>query len=177
MKKELLLHFTYLITFFLLITLYKSWFNLSDMFFWVGGVLGMFLPYLDHIIYAYFLRPYELNSQRIREFIKTKKIIKALNFAIDTKFERTKLIFNTVYFNLLFLILTLLVVTSSASLFGRGLVLGVCLHFLIAQISDLQKNGNLDFWMKEIPFRFEKRQLRLYLLVNALFIIYLGFFN
>ena len=54
----------------------------------------------------------------------------------DTKKERRDLIFHTVEFQVIFTILTFWVVTSSGSLFARGLVLG---YFLSLTIFNLKK--------------------------------------
>ncbi len=119
--------------------------------FWVGGIVGNFLPELDHFIYIYFLRPHELTSQRVSYMLGRKEILRSLNLLAGTRSERTKLIFHTAGFQLIFLVLTFLVITSSGSLLGRGLVLAFSLHLLIDQVVDLVETGNLDNWFRELP--------------------------
>lgn len=72
MKKELALHFLSSLFLFIPISLVRHYFAstvlqtiLSFWPFWLGALIGTILPDIDHIIYVYFLRPYEVTSQRI----------------------------------------------------------------------------------------------------------------
>jgi hypothetical protein len=157
MKKEIFIHFPFLISFLILITVLKGWLSLTYWPFWVGGVLGMVFPYLDHILYVFLLRPYELTSQRVINLVQRKDIKNALKLLVDTKEERRDLIIHTLYFEIIFAILTFFVVTSSNSLLGRGLVLGFFLHLIIDQFKDMQNVGNLDRWFKGFNVSLDKK--------------------
>jgi hypothetical protein len=150
-KKELFVHFSFLISFLIFTSLIKGWINLSYWPFWVGGVVGTLLPDLDHLIYIFFLRPYELTSQRATRLISEKEVVRTLELLAETRYERKDLIFHTLLFQLIFLILTFWIITSSGSLFGRGLVLAFSLHLVIDQIVDLMETGGLTNWSKNIP--------------------------
>ena len=152
MKKEFFTHFLFAIPFFILISIIKNWVSVSYWPFWVGGVVGTLLPYLDHFIYVYFFAPHELSSQRIASFITQKKVGSAIDLAIATSDERSKLIFHRAYFQIIFLILTFWVVSSSGSLLGRGLVLAFSLHLIIDQLEEILRLGNLNSWFRELAF-------------------------
>jgi len=53
---------------------------------------------------------------------------------LSTRQERIGLIFHTILFRAIFFVLTFWVMTSSTSLFGKGIVLAFCLHLVIDQI-------------------------------------------
>jgi len=175
MKREIAVHTFFLVLFFLLITLFKRWFSLSYWPFWLGGLLGLFLPDLDHLIYVYFLMPHELTSQRARFMVEKRDFKDTLSLLFATRRNRTKLIFHTAYFQVIFAVLTFLVVTSSGSLFGRGLVLSFYLHLLTDQFVDLLEVDNINSWFLEMNIVLEKSKAVLYWLAMLLLFIVFAF--
>lgn len=175
MKKELFIHFPFLISFLILVTVVKGWLSLAYWPFWVGGVLGMVFPYLDHILYVFLLRPYELTSQRVINFVRRKELKNALKLLIDTKEERRDLIIHTVYFQIIFAVLTFFVVTSSNSLLGRGLVLGFFLHLIVDQFKDLQTVGDLNRWFRGFNVSFDKKTYIYFILGGTALLIIFAF--
>ena len=105
MKKELFIHFSFLISFLILISLLKGWVNLSYWPLWLGGVVGTLLPDLDHLIYVFFLQPQELTSQRVNYMVSKKNIFRTLELLAETRYERKNLIFHTLLFQIIFLVL------------------------------------------------------------------------
>ncbi|MFC1625742.1 hypothetical protein ACFL1Q_01780 [Patescibacteria group bacterium] len=146
MKRELLIHIAFLVSFFIFVTIFKGWFSLAYWPFWLGGLVGTFLPDVDHVLYVLMLKPYELTSQRISYLLERKELKKIVELLYETRSERRGLIFHTAGFQMLFLVLTFWMVTSSGSLFGRGLVLAFSLHLLIDQIMDLNDIGSMANW-------------------------------
>ena len=136
MRKDLLTHFAFFLTSFVLISLGRKWLSLDFVPFWLGGALGTFLPYLDNLIYIYLLRPDEKISQKAVEYINEKKVNVSLDLLVSTRAQREDLIFHSVYFQVVFAVFTFLVISSSGNLFGRGIVLAFFLHLLISQVMD-----------------------------------------
>lgn len=134
------------------------------------------MPDLDHLLYVYFLRPQELTSQRVNYMVGKGEIGRTLDLLAETRYERTKLVFHTALFQIIFLILSFLVLTSSGSIFGRGLVLAFLLHLSIDQIVDLRETGALANWMNNMPFTLDKSQLTIYGVVALLVVFLFGFF-
>lgn len=167
MKKEIFIHFSFLVSFFLLISVVKNWFDASYLMFWVGGLVGTVLPDLDHIIYIYLLRPNEFVAQRAAHMVRSGKLWESLNYLAETRYERTKLIFHTASFHIIFLVLSFLVLTSSGSVFGRGLVLSFLLHLVVDQFVDMTKMGSLSNWL---PGNFKSGQIYFYLGIFSLLI-------
>lgn len=136
MKKDIINNFVFLISYFLLITLIKKYFSFSYWPFWIGGVIGLFLANVDHLLYVFVFKPYELTSQRVMALIRNKRFKEALILLYDTKSERSDLVFHSFNFQIIFLILTFWLMSSSGNLFGRGLVLS----FLLSMVTYLLRD-------------------------------------
>jgi hypothetical protein len=93
----------------------------------------------------------------------------------ETRTERRGLIFHTFFFQIIFLILTFWLISSSASLFGRGLVLSFALHLSIDQITDLLDMKSLDNWAKFLPIKLDYRMAEIYSVAGILLVCFMGF--
>lgn len=181
MKKEILIHTAYLLIFSLLVILFKKYFlplNLNSIFnislFLLGGAVGTILPDIDHLIYIFFLSPQDLTSQRVNYMLGKREIWQTLEVLSTTREERRQLIFHTVHFQIIFWILTFLVISSSGSLMGRGLVLAFSLHLIIDQLLDLMKIDNLDNWFRQVSIQLEKEKYMFYWLGNVILLLLFG---
>ncbi|AKM83203.1 hypothetical protein A2422_00400 [Candidatus Woesebacteria bacterium RIFOXYC1_FULL_31_51] len=140
MKKDCISHLIFLLLYFILITLVKKYFSFSFWPFWVGGLVGLFLSNVDHLLHVFVFKPYELTSQRVIALMKAKRFKEALILLYDTKNERTNLIFHSLNFQIIFLILTFWLLSSSGNLFGRGLVLSFLLNLVIFLLRKIKTN-------------------------------------
>jgi len=175
MRKEIFIHFAFWASFFIFIAVAKGFLNLASWPFWVGGIVGTILPDVDHFIYIYLLRPQELTSQRANRMMNNKDVLGTLRILAETRYERTKIIFHTATFQLIFTILTFWVLTSSGSIFGRGVVLAFLLHMLVDEAVDLSEMGNLGNWFRNFPVSFERREKQ-YLAANFIVFLLFSFF-
>jgi hypothetical protein len=175
MKKEIFIHFSFLISLFVFISVLRGWMSFSYWPFWLGGIIGNFLPDLDHVIYIYFLRPQELTSQRVGYMMGKRDFLGSMDLLVRTRSERTKLIFHTALFQFVFLILSFLVVTSSGSLLGRGIVLAFSLHLLVDQLVDFMELGNLDNWFKNFSLTIDEEKAKIYWAIMLLILLVFSF--
>jgi hypothetical protein len=175
MKKELTVHLSFAISTFIFISIFRRWISLSFVPFWFGGLVGTFLPDVDHLIYLFLLRPYELTSQRVSHLVGQGSFWRSLTLLAETRSERTKLILHTAFFQIIFLIASFLVITSSGQLFGRGLVLAFLLHLLVDQLIDLLEIDSLDNWFRGMPFSLDKEKALFYWLANLVVFLILAF--
>ena len=176
MRRELFIHFSFWLSFFVLISLVRQFFNFSYWPFWVGGIVGLFLPDIDHLVYIFFLKPQELTSQRINFLIDRHEIKRTLTLIYETRTERRDLIFHSVLFQLIFLVLTFWIMTSSGSFFGKGLVLSFSMHLLVDQLIDLNDIKSFDNWTKNFLIKFDLRQAQIYIGALAFIVILFGIF-
>lgn len=159
MRRELALHFGVFLLFLVLIVLLRQWFSLSYWPFLVGGVLGTILPDVDHLIYVYFVSPQDLTSQRVSYLVDKRDLLRSVSLLYETRTERKNLIFHSTIFQIIFWVLCFLVLTSSGSIFGRGLVLAFSLHLIVDQAID---------------FRFLNQKPTPYFYFNVLILLFFG---
>lgn len=176
MKKELVIHFSFLFAFFIFVSVFRDWFSFRYLPFWLGGILGTLIIDLDHLIYVYFLRPEAEVSQQASNLLQRREIIKTFELLSSTRYERGSLIFHTALFQLLFIVFTLLIVSSSGSILGMGLVLSAYLHLYIDQLIDYLDTGKIDNWIKDLPIKLDEKQTAGYLAAVGILLLIFGFF-
>lgn len=101
----------------------------------------MAFSYIDHLLHVFVYKPQELTSIRVQTLVKQKQYKEAILLLYSTYDERKDLIFHTILFQAIFAILTFWVVSSSGSIFARGLVLG---YYLSLVIYNLKKYLNKE---------------------------------
>ena len=174
MRRELFIHFCFWFAFFVLVSITKHYFNLPGLMFWLGGLIGIIMPDLDHVIYVYFIKPTDLSSQRVNYLVNKKALLRGVELLYETRSERKGLIFHTIFFQAIFFILTFWMLTSSGSLFGKGLVLSFMLHLSIDQLIDLNDTINLENWFTNLPFKFDFKQSKKYWMISTAVIGVMG---
>ena len=175
MKRELFIHFSFWFSFFVLISLFKNFLSLSYWPFWLGGLIGVLMPDLDHLIYVFFLAPQELTSQRVGFLWNRKEIKRLIELLYETRSERRGLIFHTIFFQAIFLLLTFWLMSSSSSLFGKGLVLSFALHLSVDQLVDLIEMKSLINWLKFLPISLDLPKSEIYWSAGVLLVLVMGF--
>jgi hypothetical protein len=176
MKRELFVHFAFWFLFFVLISIFRHFMSLSFWPFWVGGAIGTLLADVDHLIYIFFLNPQELTSQRVNFLVKKKEVSRAASLLYETRSERKNLVFHTFLFQIIFLVVTFFIVTSSASLFVNGIVLAFSLHLLVDELADFLEMGSLSNWGQLLPHGLDKRKSMLYISFVFFLVCIMGFF-
>lgn len=174
MRREIFLHFSFWFSFFVFIALANKIFDLSYWPFWLGGIIGTILPDVDHLLYLY-LHPSELTVQRVNFYLNKHEIKRVFTLLYETRSERKDLIFHTAFFQVIFMVLTFWVLTSSGSNFGKGLVLAFSLHLLVDQMVDITKTGSFSNWLKNLPWEVDLVKAKLYWLGMLLTLCALSF--
>jgi len=174
-KGEFLLHLLTTALFFSLVILFKRWFDFSYWPFLAGGLMGAYLPDLDHLIYVLLLRPHDLTSQRVNHLMRARRFGAALGLLSRTCKQRRELVFHTILFQVSFFIFAFFVVTSTESLLGRGIVLAFLLHLLVEEAQDLISLKNIDKWVSDLPVLLDLNWASLYWVGNLLALLVLGF--
>jgi hypothetical protein len=175
MRRELFIHLSFWFSFFVLLSLIKHFLSLSYWPFWVGGLIGVILPDLDHLIYVYFIKPTDLSSQRVNYLVNKKQIWRSIQLLYETRSERRGLVFHTIFFQVIFLVLTFWIMSSSASLFGRGLVLSFALHISIDQLVDLVDMKHLGNWLKFFPVSLDLTKSKIFWSIGMILVLIMGF--
>lgn len=165
MRKEIINYLMFWFAYFVLVTIFNSLYSFNYWPLYLGGLVGLFMSNLDHLLHVFVLKPQELTSLRVIALFNNKQIKEAINLLYDTREERRDLMFHTVIYQIVFTVLTFWVVTSSGNLFGRGLVLG---YFLSLTIYNLRKFVN-----KELIFG-DADQTRIYFAGQVILLFVFG---
>jgi hypothetical protein len=175
MKKDLLIHFLFMVAFFALIAVAKQWFDVKYLPFLIGGVLGMLLPDVDYLINVYLLKPHEEVSQQAASLFSERKVLRSWSMLADNQGKWSEMLLHSANFQVVFVLLAFWVTTSSPSLLGRGLVLAFLLHLLIDEITDFIEKKDLARWFVGFPLQLTFGERRWYLVVNTVLIVVFGF--
>ncbi len=174
MKKRYLLHILYLVSFFLLISVLREWFGLVFIEFWVGGIVGTFLPDIDRILYVYVIGPDTAVAKQVSGMVEQKKSTEKITALSSANIDKKDLIFHSARFQLIFLLFAFWIISSSNSLFGWGLALAFTLHLLVDQAIDLMRGDDLSTWFRDVPFEIDADQRKLFFGVNLVILLFLG---
>lgn len=174
MRREFFIHFSFWFSFFVLFTIFGNHLTLSYWPFWVGGLLGTILPDLDHFIYALFLDPQELTAQRVGHLLRGRNIKRVITLLYETRYERKSLVFHTFIFQLIFVILAFLILTSSTSILARGVVLAFLIHLSVDQLADLMDIKTLGNWGNLFPKEMDRKYSIIYITGTMLLTLLMG---
>lgn len=152
----------------LLITIFNRFFSFSFYPLWLGAAIGFFLPLVDHLFYVFFINPTELTSQRVRFLFSNKEFLKAFFLLSRTKQERKNLILHKDYSQIIFALLSFLFLTSSTSLFAKGIVVFFYFRLFIEQIFQYLSGYDLEYWFEAVPVK-ERRWMKNF------FVFFFGF--
>jgi hypothetical protein len=173
MKKEILKRLIPTIIFLAILSLLHWQEKWQLIGLWAGGLIGAFLLDLDHLIYCFFQNPHEFTPQRLKRYLQQGQYRYSLALLYETQGERKRLIFHSLLFQAVLLVAVFFVLTSSAGLLGKGLVLALFLQTLINQFNEFLKTGKMESWFWQLKISLPNNFQALYLLL--LFLIFLGF--
>ncbi len=161
MKREIGGHIVFAALIFILASLVRNYVGFAYWEYYVGIFIGTLLPDLDHILYMY-IHPTELTSQRFQALAGRKSFLPALDLLYHTRRERTDMLFHSAFFQVLFTVFAFLVVTSSGSLLGEGIVLAFLLHLTFDQFIDLTQVHSLKSWFDHSGIVISSNQASIY---------------
>lgn len=174
MKKEIILHFLYALLFLLIYSLLKGYLSLSYWPLWIGVIVGTILPNVDHLIYVYLIKPEELTSQRVTYLNQERNFPKAMEILAESKYERHNPVLHTAFFQVLFLIVTFLILSSSSSLLGRGIVIAFSLHLLVDQFQDYKSTKTLSQWFSNTNFSVDEKFSKYYFIAVVVVFLFVS---
>lgn len=152
-----------------IVTIAGSNLRIEFLLFWLGLAAGAFILYFEPFISAY-LSPTTPLSQEARQILKAGKLKEVFNFALSHQ-EQEQPILHSALFQAALTVLCFYVITSTTTLFGSGLVLGMALHLISEEIAvrrDHQRLNRMLFWNIKRPV--SENEQRIYLgIIFALF--------
>lgn len=152
-------------------------YKLDLLFLWAGVGLGQLLWHIDHLLYIFVKAPHEYTSQRVMRFLQNRKAREALELLIQTADERPRSLFCSVLFQGFLFVVAFFVLTSSSSVTGAGLVLGLLLQPLTSQGRQFLKTGEISDWFWQLKVKPSRNLQALYFgLVFLVFAFFSLFF-
>ena len=107
----------------------ESYFWQDSLWFGLGVIVGVWLLFLDRLVYVY-MYPEEQLSQQVIYWWKQKKYWQSLALLDARRSEQNRLMLRSALFMGIWVLLALFSLTSSLSFFGRGVVMGMMWHSL-----------------------------------------------
>ena len=134
---------------------------------WLGGAVGWWLLVLDRWVWVYWTRPETQLAHRVRWLVSQRRIKEAWEEILRRKEEQDRLAFRSVLFQLAWLGLAFFAVTSTAGMFGKGVVMGVGLHLLYDEWKDYLKSAQLlrDWLFWPVKREVSLKETRFYLIL------------
>lgn len=107
-----------------------GWHNPLAWGYWIlGVVLGALVLFVDRIVYTYSYLGAEISKQ-FHWLVQEKRYGEALAYLDTHRLEQERLAFRSVLFMVVWVPLAFFALTSTAGLFGKGVVMGLMLHIL-----------------------------------------------
>lgn len=139
--------------------------------------LTLFFFSLETLIRAYITDPQSPESTTFKNEIANTSIgnkIKIL-FKWDTVSQSNK-ITRSVIFQVALIVFTIYAITSSGTLTGKGIGLGILLQMLVDQITSLRQNRDISSWFWQIKTNVPTDIQKIYVgAVGVIFVIFLTF--
>lgn len=148
----------------------KGVFWLSSLILFLGVLTGVYLLFLDRIVYT-FSYPQEQLSQQFTWLWKQKKWGQAMQLLDARRSEQQKLTFRSAIFMVVWVFLAFFALTSTAGIFGKGVVMGLMLHILYdAWRLQRMDSGRLNtrlFWQLGRNFSHEEQLVFLWIITGT----------
>lgn len=182
MKQELRYHLLPLLAIFIFISLFwifakVPYFEFIYLFF--GLAIGSFLLDFDHLIFWFYVKP-NLEESRLARLLFDKKDYRSILELLETTHKKhTNLIFHHFFFQVVLVLVSLFVFTSSGNIFGMALLVAINTHLLVDEIKDFRSDPrHLQEWLfaresKQLPIKSIKNYLLIFIILLLLFVFLL----
>jgi len=135
-----------------------------------GALIGAHFLKLDQLVYVYLTAPNEQLSLAVKQLIKQKKIAAAWDLLEERINDQPRLATRSFLFQSAWVVLALFALTSTASFFGRALVMAVGLKLLIEEWENYLLKGNINFVFWQIKREVTLKEQKWFLwLITGLF--------
>lgn len=128
-KRFVSTHLPIILGYVLFVTLIRFQIDINTVWLALGVTVGVYLLFLDRIVYT-FAYPQEQLSQHFTWLWRSKRYVEAFALLDARREEQQRLTFRSALFMLMWIPLALFALTSTPSLFGKGVVMGLMLHII-----------------------------------------------
>lgn len=148
---------------------------LQFVFFVIGVVFGFQILFLDRFIHAFYLYPDTEFNQLVRAYWQKGNYLGAIKALAQAESLQEKLLTRSALFLIVYVLLTLFVLTSTGSVFGIGMMLGLGLHYTCdfwRYSRDTERFTKQYFW--QVKRSFTAREIRAFVVGWTVFFIVLS---
>ena len=141
----------------------------------LGLLTGTFFLDADHFIDWFYLSPDNDESHQARQLLDSRQYRRLLNFYLDRIHHFHQLLFHHYFVQIILVLFSFFIFTSSGSAFAMGFMLGLNLHLLVHQILDFKSDPTrLQSWLfskedYQLPQRYLPHYISAFILINFLF--------
>jgi hypothetical protein len=175
-EKEIKIYSAVLIVYLVIISFLRWELNWRVLLLWLGGFVGLALYNLDHLAYLLWQAPEDSAAIEFRQLVSQRRFKEGLFLLIKTADQRKRLVGHSVIFQGVLVALTFFAVSSTASLLGKGLVMGLFLYSLINQALLLLAGHDLSSWFWQVQTRLSKTGEAFYFLILVIIFFYFSRF-
>lgn len=153
--------------------------NIELLYLAIGLLLGMVAIDSDHFIFWFFIKPRSEESKLIKFAIQKKDIKTITKIVQSSHTTHHNLVFHHYFFQVILVLFSLFILTSTKNTIISAIVLGLNLHLLVDEIIDYKQNPKvLQKWLfareeKQLPIEFLKRYLIVFISFTLLFTFFL----
>lgn len=181
MKKEFRRHLIPLLLIFLVIS--GIWLILKVpqielLYLFLGLLIGSFILDIDHFIFWLYIKPNIEESRLAQTAIKNRDLRSIIAILKSTHKTHNNLIFHHYFFQIVLVLISFFIFTSSHSTFIMALLLSINLHLLVDGINDYFENPKLlqNWLFAREPKQLSIKQIKYYLLIFAFLLVIFSFF-
>lgn len=142
---------------------------------WLGAVVGFLFVFTDRLVWAFWQHPEETLAIRMRELFAGGKLWEGLVLTLRERREQKKMMIRSVLFLAIWVVLTVLVISSTVDSFPRGFMLGMGIHLGFDLVSDyLGKGRDIKWWLWQIKGEWKERQITWLVWGYMFLLVFLG---
>lgn len=149
--------------------------NIHLIYLFLGLNLGIFILDIDHFIYWFLTKPNTEESRLVKMAVRDKKIKSVVKIVQTSHQTHHNLIFHHYFFQVILVLFSLFILTSTQNTFISALVLSLNLHLIIDEVIGYRANPkNLQKWLfarepQQLPIVFLKKYIAVFIFFTLLF--------
>lgn len=149
--------------------------NLKLLWLFLGVLFGTVILDSDHLLYWFFLKPNTEESRLVRSAIKNKDFLPVLKLINLGRQKHHNLIFHHYFFQIILVLFSVFIFTSTNNIFVSSLTLSLNLHLIIDELIDYFYDPKLlQKWLfaretSQLPVKFLGRYLTVFIIIFCLF--------
>lgn len=136
-------------------------FNIGLLWWLLGAMIGFLFVFTDQFINGLLMKSEGVWNLKLKVLFEKKRAKEILTTILSEQGEQKELVMRSFLFVMAWLVLAFLTITSVASPFPRGFVLGIGTHLVFDLVFDYNQNKekfNLWFWQIKRPLSVQEKR-------------------